>query len=189
VTPSGDTRLVVGLGSGEVLDLNQVPPRLRQDVWDVVQARQRWAQVVDTLAPGPLRARLAALGERIDVGIAEAYATARRVGEVERVVTALDPDRATSEFKAAKRRAVAGAPPPGFEAIESRFLSVQRLLNLIDDAEAQLGLADTRLTAAVARAAELAFTADVEALDGVGGEVDRVIEELDALRHAFDGLR
>lgn len=180
--------MVVDLGPAGTIDLNVVPPRLRQDVWDTTQARLRWLSVVGSLPAGPLRDRLDVLGERIDVGVLQMHATAVRVGEVERVLAALEPDRATSEYKAARRRATGGSPTPELEALESRFRSIQRLMNLVDDTEAELRVVDARLTAAVAKAAEVAFTADDGALAGLGDDVDRVVEELDALKHAFDSM-
>lgn len=179
---------MIDLGEAGAIDLNVVPPRLRQDVWDTAQARRRWLAVVDALAPGPLRDRLRALGSRIDAGVVEMHAAAARVGEVERVVAALDPESAAAEYKSARRRAAGGTAPPEMEALEGRFRSVQRLLNLVADTEQQLKVIDARLTAAVAKAAELAFTADDDAIAAVGRDVDGLVEELDALRHAFDSM-
>lgn len=179
---------MIPLGAGSPIDLNLVPPRLRQDVWDTAQARLRWLAVVDAIPSGPLQERLRQLGERIDAGVREMHATAVRVGEVERVLVALDPDQAAAEFKAARRRAEGATAPPELPALESRFRSVQRLLNLVDDTEAKLRVVDARLTAAVAQAAEVAFTADAEVLAGLGTDIEQVVEELDALRHAFDGM-
>jgi hypothetical protein len=49
-------------------------------------------------------------------------------------------------------------------------------------------LIDARLTASVAKAAELAFTADDDGIAAVGRDVDGLVDELDALRQAFDSM-
>ncbi|HEX2577623.1 MAG TPA: hypothetical protein VHK88_14820 [Aquihabitans sp.] len=171
------------------LDLAAVPPRLVAVVQGAVEARHRWGAVVAGLAPGPLADRLTELGARIDAGVADVHATAVRVGEAERVLAALDVDGATAAFKAARRRAADGDPPPELEALEARFTSVQRILNSAAEAEERLRVLDARLLAAVARGAEVALTADGDALRSLGDDLDGVVSELGALRSALSSLR
>src|SRR5690606_19644981 len=111
-----------------------------------------------------------------------------RVGEIERVVAALDADEAVAAYKAAKRRAGSGPEPPELPAIEARFVSVQRLLNAATDAEDRLRLLDARLEAAVARAAEVALTADAGRLGDLDADLDGLLLEVGALRSALVDL-
>lgn len=170
------------------LDLAALPRRLEPVVQQAIDAYRRWEQVVAAVAAGPLADRLTSLGEQVRAGVQEVYATAARVGEVERVLAALDPDGATEAFKAAKRRAAEGRPPAEMEAVEARFTSVQRMLNLVADADEQLRVLDARLLAAVARAAEVALTTDAIGLGTVSSDLDGVVSELGALRGALSSL-
>lgn len=170
------------------LDRALVPPRLLPLVDDAIGAYRRWQQVASSLAAGPLADRLVMLGDQVRDGVLDVHAAAVRVGEVERVLAALDPDEATAAFKAAKRRAAEGVEPPELEALEARFSSVQRMLNLVADADERLRVLDARLMAAVARCAELALTADATGLSSVGDDLDGVLVELGALRSALVDL-
>lgn len=172
----------------EALDRGAVPSRLRPLVDDAVSSHRRWVQLTSGVASGPLADRLAMLGDQVRDGVVDLHAATVRVGEAERVLEALDPDGATAAFKAAKRRAADGDAPPELEALEIRFASVQRMMNLVADAEEQLRVLDARLLAVVARGAELALTADANGLTAVGEDLDDVLVELGALRTALVDL-
>lgn len=172
----------------DAVDVAAVPARLAAVVEEAVSARRRWIALVNGIQPGPLHDRLAELGSRIDAGVLEVHATAMRIGEVESVLAALDPDEATAAYKAAKRHAAQGAAPPEMDALEARFGSVQRMLNVISDAEGKLRVLDARLDAAVARGAELAITADSGAISALDTDLADVVSELGALRGALSAL-
>lgn len=167
------------------LDRSVVPGRLLEVVDAAIDADRRWRRVVATVQTGPLADRLDVLGQQVAAGVLELYAVAVRIGEIERVLAALEPTEATAAFKAAKRRATQGEPVPELDALEARFSSIQRLLNVVADAEDQLQVLDARLLAAVARGAELAVTADPRGLTTMGADLDAVVGELGALRGAL----
>ena len=168
------------------VDPQAVSPRFSPAVADALDARRRFADVVGGVAAGPTRERLADAGARLDAGVAAVWDIARRGTEVERTVAALDPARVIDEYKAAKRSA---ADPEVEAALAQRFASVQRLLNALDDTDERLRLLDARLGATVATAAEVALgTAGQAGADRLGGELDGVVSELDALRVALDEL-
>jgi len=175
-------------GIGLVLDQTEIPWRFRDEVDRAIDASRRWQAVVAHLSDGPLRDRLVDLGELVSAGVIEVHSTARRIGEVEAVLSTLDPQGATAAYKDARRRAASGHTPPEMDAVEARFASVQRLLNLVADTEDRLRVAETRLLAAVARAAEVAVLADADALAVVGRDLDAVTAELGALREAMASL-
>ena len=166
------------------VDPAAVPRRFAGPVADAVESRRRYHELVAGLRPGAVRDRLAATGERVDAGVAAVWSTAQRAGELERLLASLEPERVTDEYKRAKR----SADDPALEAaLAQRFGSVQRLLNALDDTEERLRLLDARLSAAVARVAEVALVGGTGA-DEVGAELDTVVEELAALRTALDEL-
>jgi len=170
------------------LDPAAVPLRLRPLVDEAVASYRRWEQVTARVAAGPLADRLALLGDQVRDGVVELHAASARVGEAEAVLALLDPDGATAAFKAARRRAASGDVPPELEALEARFSSVQRMLNLVADADERLRVLDARLLASVARGAELALLSDATGLSAVGEELDGVLSELGALRSALVDL-
>lgn len=170
------------------LDRSVVPGRLLGVVEAAVDADRRWHRVVETVQAGPLADRLDVLGQQIQAGVLELYAVAVRVGEIEGIIDALAPADATAAFKAAKRRSADGDVVPELDALEARFSSIQRLLNVMADAEEHLQVLDARLLAAVARGAELAVTADPRGLTTMGADLDAVVGELGALRGALVAL-
>ena len=96
-------------------------------------------------------------------------------------------DRVTAEYKRAKR---AGDAPDVEVALGQRFVSVQRLLNTLDDTDERLRLlVDARLGAAVAQAAEVALDVNGPASAGaLDAELAGVVDDLAALRSALDDL-
>ena len=164
------------------VDPAAAPRRLAGTVSEALAARRRFRELVDGLRPGPVRDRLTELVPRIDAGVASVWDAAMRVGELERVLATLDPERVTDEYKRARR---SGADPSVMAAQEARFNSVQRLLNTIEDIEERLRLLDVRLDGAVARAAEVALAAGAGA-DELDAELTTVVDELGALRTALD---
>ena len=164
------------------VDPAAAPPRFAPLVADALQARRRYQELVAGLRPGPVRDRLLETQEQVDAGVAAVWSTVTRAVELERVLVSLDPQRITDECKRAKR---SGADPTLEEALAQRFSSVQRLLNALDDTEERLRLLDARLSAAVARGAEVAMSGGTGA-EAVGAELAGVVDELTALRSALD---
>jgi len=167
------------------VDASTVPPRWAGAVADAVEARRRWHDLVAGIRPGPVRDRLAGLGERVDEGVLAVWEAVVRAVEAERIAQALDPDRVVGEYKAAKRDQA--ADPALVEALSARFSSVQRVLNALDDTEERLRLLDARLGDAVARGAEVALAAG-KGGDDLGAELDAVVGELGALRDSLESL-
>ena len=73
------------------------------------------------------------------------------------------------------------------EALQAQVLSAQRLVAVAQDARSRLELLNARLAEAVARAFELSLSAeDATALQGLGGDVDDLVGEMESLRTALD---
>lgn len=167
------------------VDPARAPRRFAAAVADSLAARQRYRELVDGLRPGPVRDRLAGLGEQLDAGVLAVWDTVQRADEVERILATLDPERVTDEYKQAKR---SGTDPELVAAREARFGSVQRLLNALDDTDEKLRLLDARLGGVVARAAEVALSAG-DGADQLDAELSAVVSDLGALRAGLDALR
>jgi hypothetical protein len=161
------------------------PRRFAGGVASVLTTRRQYASLVNGLAPGPVRDRLAELSPQVDEGVLAVWATVQRAGEIERIVATLDPATVTDAYKQAKR---SGADADVLAAHEARFSSVQRLLNSLDDTDERLRLLEARLGGIVARAAEVAL-ATGSGVDDLDAELSGVVSELGALRTALDELR
>ena len=165
------------------VDPAAVSPRFAGYVADALGARRRFAGLLAGVREGPVRDRLVEAGARLDAGVLAVWETARRAGEIEHTLDALDPERVAGDYKAARRT-------EGDDELEAvlaqRFASVQRLLNALDDTDERLRLLDARLGATVAGAAEVALgTAGADALDT---DLDGVVGELESLRAALHEL-
>jgi hypothetical protein len=155
-------------------------------VAEALEARRRYRELLDGLRPGPVRDRLEQTRERLDAGVLAVWDTAVRATDIERTLATLDPERVTAQYKRAKR---AGDEPDVEAALGQRFVSVQRLLNTLDDTDDRLRLLDARLGAAVAHAAEVALdVAGASAADALDAELAGVVDDLAALRSALDEL-
>lgn len=158
--------------------------------------REHFAEVRDRLGDGPFGRRLGELGERVDAGVVATWDLVARADVAERTIAALEPDRATDELKAARRRLAAadeaGRRSPGLaeqvEALAQRHASLQRLQNSLEDVDDRLQLIDARLGAVVARAAELAAGATTDGLDLALADLEATTHELEETRRAFDAL-
>lgn len=163
----------------------RVPARFSGAVQAALDARRRYGDIVARTRPGPVHDRLAALGARVDEGVAAVWDAATRAGDIESTLAGLDPARVTAQYKEAKR----GATDPELaEALAQRFASVQRLLNSLDDTDERLRLFEARLDATVARAAEVSLSAAGDGLDAVSDELDGAVDDLTALHTALDDL-
>jgi hypothetical protein len=159
-------------------------PRFGPAVVEALDARRRYRELLEGLRPGPIRDRLISTGEGFDAGVLAIWETASRATDIERTLATLDQDRVTAEYKRAKR---AGDAPDVEAALGQRFVSVQRLLNTLDDTDERLDVLEARLGGIVARAAEVALAAGAGA-DALDAELSGVVGELDALRRALDEL-
>lgn len=169
-------------------DATQLPARYQPPVHAAIAAVRRFDELVAGLPAGPISERIAAMRPRIAAGVQAVWATADRAARVDRYLATVDADRITAELKAARRSAAA---PEHVAALSARFESVQRLLNGRDEIEQRLPIAEARLDAAVARAAELALLSwvgegDFAALDA---QLDSAVVELEALGAAVAELR
>lgn len=166
------------------VDPAAVPRRYAGHVAAALDARRRWQELAGSMRQGAVQDRVAGFGAQVDAGVLAVWDTVQRLTEIERVVAALDLHRVTDELKRVRRDPA--ADPAMVEALNARFVSVQRMMNAVDDADARLRLLDARLGAAVARAAELALVPDVAAAGA--DELGAVVVELGALRAALDEL-
>lgn len=172
-------------------------PPWSDDVARADQALARFDHTAAGVPDGPLRQRLDGLRDRLSRVAREVTAIAADGQRRSQALAGLGPDRITAELKDA-RRAQAAAPPgsPLAAAADARVAAaetqhdiVHRLWDGVEETQARLVAALAQLDGLVARAVELSVLGD--AAPGAGqteGELDALVDELEALRAAYDDL-
>ena len=176
----------------ERIDPFAVPEPWRHFVVEALKAQVRYRQTVDAAEAGPVRDRLASIGDRIDDGVQESWRIARRGAHLVEARRSIDDeaarrDLARIERDAGETWAAGSAVERTAEALRSQVATADRLDATIDDARARLQLLDARLDESVARAAELSVqVGSVDELGGFGADVDGLVQEMEALRQALE---
>ena len=164
----------------------------RRFVQDALQARNRFAEAVTRVQPGPLRDRLEEIEARMQTGVDECWQVARRgeaLTRARRGIDLADVDRRLAQAEGTgDTGGVAPAQPAIVEALQVQRSTAQRLDGVIDGAQAELRLLGARLDEAVARTLELSAHAGAEAgaVTGLGSDVDDLVSEMESLRLALD---
>jgi type II secretory pathway component HofQ len=172
------------------IDLRRLREPWRRHVGEALDAQQRFTRAVAATGAGPIRERLALIGERIDDGVRECWRIANRGQELE---TALRELVAPAEL--AQRIAALRAGPPSATAqdlvasLEGQAESHRRIAGTATDARNRLELLEVRLDEAVARAVELSLqTGDARDLGGLHDDVQEVVGEMEALRRGLEEM-
>jgi hypothetical protein len=182
-----------------------------------MEAQRRYGRAVATAEPGPLHDRLGEIGARLDAGVRECYRIGRRGAALDTglaglqtgvawsdLMHGLDNYRVPAELRERVQKGESIHDHPALadelkkcgmdaqaleklEALQAQVQSAQRLSKVAEDARSRLELLNARLDEAVARAVELALSAeDATALSGLGGDVDDLVGEMESLRGALD---
>jgi hypothetical protein len=172
-------------------------PQWRTPVLAAVAARDRFAAVIEQVAPGPTRDRLSELRPTIDAAVQRVADAVYRAITAEGLASGLDPDLATQELKAARRDLEAvqrgggdtTAAEARVQAMSERHRAVHRALNLAEDGASQIDEWTVRLDTAVAHATAIALrAAQPGGLDELDRELHDVVEGLGALDQALEEL-
>src|SRR5918997_612320 len=164
----------------------------RRFVQDALQARNRFAEAVTRVQPGPLRDRLQEIEGRMHTGVDECWQVARRgeaLTRARRGIDLADVDRRLAQAEGAGDAGAAAPSQPAIvESLQVQRATAQRLDQGIDGAQAELRLLGARLDEAVARTLELSAHTGPEAgaVTGLGDDVDDLVSEMESLRLALD---
>lgn len=175
----------------------QIDPFAVQEPWrrfvgDALESRRRFDDAVKAMPNGPLHDRLAEIGGRLDDGVDEIWRIAQQghtlVGARQRVdVPGARRELAQIERQAASPQAQGSRLAQTAAALQAQIATAERMERVIADAVDRLRLLDARLDEAVTRAIELSTGAAVDQHPGsVGGDVDGIVTEMEALRLALD---
>jgi hypothetical protein len=175
---------------------SRIDPMAISDPWrgfvrEALDAQRRYAKAVRSAQTGPLRDRLTEIGARIDAGVQECWRIARRGDALVDAIGNLGGgETIADELQRAKQAAKATpgkAQDDTVEAIQAQADSYDRLVGVARTAQERLQVLNARLDEAVARAVELAITAeDVGELQGLGGDVESLVGEMETLRQGLE---
>jgi hypothetical protein len=171
---------------------DRIDPFTLGDPWkrmvqDALQAQARFTEAIHDAHRGPLRERMEEIGQRIATGVEEAWRvgrTGQALVEARRRIDTADAKRELAELTGGGSEVATGsAQELTLRSLQAQLESAQRLDTTIADARDRLRLTNARLDEAVARAAELSVRAgDVHDLEGLGDDVDSLVQDLEALR-------
>jgi len=159
----------------------------RQFVQGAQRAEQRLHATVASADDGPLKDRMSTIVGRLDDGLSETWAIARRGDQIDSTVRRLDPTSLRAKQASLESR-LAATPSADVESalasVRSQIDSTERLKGESAKTADRLRLTQTRLDELVTRAAEVAIGAgDTDLYEH---DVDDLVIELEALRQAVE---
>lgn len=171
----------------------------RTFVWQAKRSRRQFTDAVRTAKDGPLRERLAEIGDRITTGVEECWRVARSGQALTDARARIDVAGITRQLSeltygggGAGGAGAQTTPDPAsalgqtIEALQSQLATAKRLDEVIADTRDRLRLLDARLGEAVTRAIELsARVHETDDLTGLSADVESVVGEMEALRVAL----
>ena len=177
----------------------RVDPFSLGDPWkrfviDAQNAQNRYRRAVKRSRPGPLKERLAELGERIDQAVMECWRVACQGNNLGTALRQLETDRVEAELEQARRDLAderggsSASLKATVEALEAQMRSAQRLADVWRSSRDRLRVLNAQLDEAVARAVELSVGAggSVAAFGGLSDQVAEVVSDLESLRQALE---
>jgi hypothetical protein len=170
-----------------------IDPFALADPWrgfvrSALQAQARFDRTVQSAKAGPLRDRLAEIGERVQTGVSESWQVANRAQEISNAVEQLDTMDARTQLAALERDTSAPSESRARteQSLRAQIESADRMDAIVRDARDRLRLLDARLDEAAARAVELSVEASDEGVLGLSSDVDNVVTDMEALRQALE---
>jgi hypothetical protein len=176
-------------GRDDQIDPMQLRSPWRDYVQETMVAQRRYAKIVADTRPGPLRDRLAQIGERIQDGVRESWRIAQRGQVLEDGLHQLQTTQANRQLAAARaelERAPSESTRQRVASLEAQVATAERIIRVGTDAADRLRLLDARLDEMVARAVELSLSGDQGQLHGLDSDVDTLVGEMEALRLALE---
>jgi chromosome segregation ATPase len=168
----------------QAVDVRRIDPFTLGDPWRrhvaaAIAAKKRYDAMLRGLDAGPLRVRLAEIGQQLDRAVRECWDIARHGDSLDDSIRSLD----GSGLRARLERATDEVT---VESLRNQLASLDRIRNSRNDAEARLHLLQTRLGEIPSQAAEM--RAGVDHTAELGTAVDDVVIQLQALTQAVAEL-
>lgn len=183
------------LPTPERIDAFRIGDPWRRFVMDAQQAQRRFDETVRRARGGPVKERLAGIGDKVREAVSECWHVALQGDQLDAALRTLDVRRIELElediYEERRRQAHDERADEALYraqlAIEAQLESAHRLRTVAIDAQNRLRVINAQLDEAVARTIEVSLTAaDVSQLGGLTADVDHVVDELEALRQGLE---
>jgi hypothetical protein len=164
-----------------------IDPQRLHDPWrgyvrEALQAEQRFDAAVGSTPPGPLRDRLAEMGERVAEAVNESWRIANHGQQLELALGRFDP---ITQLE--RRLAEARGDPQVATSVRRQIDAYRRIEATAIDARERLRLLDARLDETVANAVEVGLrVGDPVEVGALDGDVESLVTEMEALRRGLE---
>jgi hypothetical protein len=172
----------------------------RTYVWQAKRSQREFADVVKHTHGGPLKERLAEIGDHVDSAVDECWQVAQSGQQIAKARARIDVGAITGQMAALPTTGPTGAPagapgaPPASgslgdaaRALQSQLDSAKRMDQLISAADDRLRLLDAQLGEVVTSVLELSTRPQgAEELQSVGADIASIVTEMEHLRQALD---
>jgi hypothetical protein len=187
---AGRVGLAVPRSSRDRIDAFRLGEPWRRMVQDAQAAEAQFTGAVRRARSGPLRERLAGLGQQIDDGVAQCWRVAQAGHALADARKRIDVPAAQRELDEVRRAGYANELTAGtVAAIEAQLATAARMDATIAEARDRLRLLNARLDEAVTRAIELsASTAGDAQLESVEADLSAITTEMEALRQGLEAV-
>lgn len=168
--------------AGSAKDLARIDPFGIGDPWRrhvaaAQSAQRRYAKIVASMQPGPLRSRMAEIGRQVDRGVGECWEIAKHGDRLDDTIRGLD-------GAALRGRLERATDPTTTTSLQNQLASLERIRAARTETDRRLDALQTRLGELVSQAAEVSVGSDITS--ELGSAVDDVVVQLEALLQAVD---
>ena len=162
----------------------------RRLVQSAVRAQSRYRELLAGTSAGPTRDKLEGIGAEVDAAVSECWRIARRGDDLGNALDGMDMAQVRQQLAAIDADETDPAVTGQADALRSRIATYDRVAASSAETERQLRLLVARLEETATRGTELSLTTGADpGLAALGTDVTHVVEELEALRLAFDELQ
>jgi hypothetical protein len=158
----------------------------RRLVQDSVAAETQFRDAVRRAQAGPLRDRLADIGERLADGVVECW----HVGQVGHSLSRARSrtDLAALRLELAALAGTTGTASATAASIQARIESAERIDDTIANTRAHLRLLNARMDEAVTRVVEISVSATTVELSAIGADLAAITQQVEALRLGLESV-
>ena len=159
----------------------------RRIAQDALRSAKQFAEVVAGVPDGPVRDRLASLGDRAATTVDEMWNAARTGNDLSKAYRKLDPEVARRRLATSEASRTEGSDDPTTAALRSKVEAAHRIDAAIEKTRTRLVTLQVRLEETVVRGIELVSGgAGADAFDELDSQITSISDELEALRQAID---
>lgn len=154
---------------------------------EIVASGERFHKAAAGMQDGPLKARLADLGESLSTAIADAARVAHAGNQLSGARSQIETGRVQQELFYARSEPASPRRDQTIAALEAQLASAARIDQTTRETYEQLRLLDARIDEMVARSVELSVSQTAgDDLSGLGKEAEAIVSDMESLRVALE---